>query len=70
MIFLVTAILVLAVQCAGTKELGELLNVTVEQGVAKAIKYTVDTRNHTVQMSRAVPLLVTLHLHTFNTITT
>ena len=63
MIFLVTAIFMLAVQRTGAQQLGELVNVTVEQGVAEAIKYTVDTRNHTVQVSRAVPLLVTLRLY-------
>ena len=51
MILLVTAILVLAVRHAGAQQLGELVNVTVEQGVTETIKYTVDTRNHTVQVN-------------------
>ena len=51
MVLLVTAILVLAVQHTGAQQLGELVNVTVEQGVTETIKYTVDTRNHTVQVN-------------------
>ena len=54
-LFSLTALLVLVVQHAYSQELGEIYNVTVEQGVPEAIKYTVDTRNHTVQASRAVP---------------
>lgn len=54
-LFSLTALLVLVVQHAYSQELGEIYNVTVEQGVPKAIKYTIDTRNHTVQASRAVP---------------
>ena len=48
--FIVTAILVFAVQHASTQELGEIFNVTVEQELPEAFKYIVDTRNHTLQV--------------------
>lgn len=53
--FVVTTILVLAVQRASTQELGEIFNVTVEQELPEAFKYIVDTRNHTLQVRWVVP---------------
>ena len=57
---LVTTLLVLAVQCVNSQELGEMYNVTIQQGIPATLKYTVDTRNGTLKVSLGGSILVTI----------
>ena len=54
--FIVAALLVLAVHHTTSQELGEVYNVTVQQGIPATLKYTVDTRNHTLKVRWAGPV--------------
>ena len=57
---LVTTLLVLAVQCVNSQELGEMYNVTIQQGIPETLKYTIDAKNGTLKVSLGGSILVTI----------
>lgn len=61
-LFLVTALLVLAVQHTSSQKLGDIYNVTVQQEIPATVKYVVNTENHTLQVGRRS--LVCIQIHT------